>query len=387
MVERKVYLSICVVGFVFTLLTLVTDQPPETALTIAYITFTAVLFLKFLDEWRYFQHYNAPIASGIFIGIPSLVAYGGTLIAHTASLGENDFLRSSFFDITLSIEFIGSGNYYVFLNIFSVIFALPSFIFLLFLLQKYYSNRYPSIFIFRKKFPNEIIILFNFCTILSLVFFWIQTSIIEFGGLFFASVSIILLIQYYVLKVVLVPIRRVSIGRLPQQTSERSPIVNRPSQPSSASTRRINNQPRTNQRGLSQTRNVPQISSRPRTEGINSVTVSPGIQTSRTVTRIDKLNPAILTKLIPSGQHLSDDDFRCIFCYGFPTEPNKKVVICPHCGYPAHSLELEKWLSVADICSRCNKTISTKKMYRLSGKNYGKLIKMFQENLLNNRWG
>ncbi|MFX0013197.1 MAG: hypothetical protein ACFFB2_02960 [Promethearchaeota archaeon] len=384
MVGRNVYLSICVVGFVFTLLTLLTDQPIETALTIAYITLTAILILKFLEEWRYFQHYNAPIASGIFIGIPSLIAYGGTLIAHTASLGENDFLRSSFFEISLDIEFINGGNYFVFLNIFSIIFVLPFFIFLLFLLQKYYSNRYPSIFIFRRKVPNKIVILYNLCIILSLAFFWIQTRIIEFSGLCFVSVSIIFLIQYYILKVVLVPIRRVTVNRLPQQTLGRSFIVNRTS---SVSPRNANSQPRTNQASLLQPRSVPQMSRTPRSESINSVTVAPGIQTGRTVTRIDRLNPAIITKLIPSGQHLSHDDFRCIFCYGFPTEPDKKVVICPHCGHPAHSLELEKWLSVADICSRCNKPISTKKMYRLSGKNYEKLIKMFQENLLNNRWG
>lgn len=373
MVGRNVYLSICVVGFVFALLTLITDQPAETALTIIYITLTVVLLVKFLEEWRYFQHYNAPMASGIFLGIPSLIAYGGAMIAHLASLGENDILQSSLFEITLNIEFIGDGSYFLFLNIFSIIFTLPPFVFLLMLLQKYYSSRYPSIFIFRKKFPNEMVILYNFCMILVLFLFWLQTGLVEFSGLCFTIVSIILIIQYYVLKVVLVPIRRVSVARPTQRSSERAPIRNRPSQTSRSS--------------VSRTRNVTVSSNRPRTQRNSTVTVVPGVQSVRTVTRIEKLNPAILTKLIPSGQHLSDDDFRCIFCYEFPTEPNKKVVICPHCGHPAHSHELEKWLSVADICSRCNKPISTTRMYRMSGGAYKKLMQLFKENRLNNRWG
>ena len=379
MVKRNVYLSICAVGFVFALLTLVTDQPVETALTISYITLTVVLSIKFLEEWRYFQHYNAPIASGIFIGIPSLIAYGGSIIAHIASLGENDVLQSSFFNITIEAEFIGEGNFVLFLNIFSVILALPPFAFLLLLLQKYYSSRYPSIFIFRKKFPNEIVIIYNLCMIFLLGLVWIQTGVVEFSGLLFIIISVILLIQYYVLRVVLVPIRRVSVGRLTQQSSERSSTLSRTSQTTSVSPRRIVRQPRTTQNRLSS-------ESRTTRSPQSSVTVVPGVQTGRTVTRIEKLNPAILTKLIPSGRHLSADDFRCIFCYEFPTEPNKKVVICPHCGHPAHSHELEKWLSVADICSRCNKSIATERMYRISGKNYKKLIKMFQNNRLNNRW-
>jgi hypothetical protein len=214
-----------------------------------------------------------------------------------------------------------------------------------------------------------------------LVLFWFETGLIEFSGLCFVIASITLLIQYYVLKIVLIPIRRVPIGRPNQQSLERSSVTRRPSQSSSVSLQR---QPRT-----AQTRSslVSQTRDRSQAQRSNSVTVIPGLQTPRTVTRLEKLNPAILTKLVPSGQHLSDDDFRCIFCYQFPTEPNKKVVVCPHCGHPAHSHELEKWLGVADICSRCNKPISTKRMYRLSGKNYGKLIKMYKENQINNRWG
>lgn len=374
--RRNLYLAILTVGIVFALLTVITDQPTETALTILYITITVVLIIKLLDEWRYFQNYNAPIASGIFIGIPSLIGYGGTLLAHIVSLGENDILQSSLFDISLNIGFI--GNYVIFLNIFGVIFALPPLIFLLFLLQKYYSNRYPSIFIFRKKFPNEVVVLYNLSSMLVLVLFWVETGFIEFSGLCFVLASIILLVQNYVLKVVLIPIRRVPVGRSNQQSFTRS--TTRSSQTSPNLQRR----PRTTQTRptlVSQTR----ISSQAQRN--SSVTVVPGLQTARTVTRLEKINPAILTKLVPSGQHLSDDDFRCIFCYQFPTEPNKRVVVCPHCGHPAHSNELEKWLSVADICSRCNKPISTKRMYRLSGKNYEKLIKMYKENQINNRWG
>ena len=120
-----------------------------------------------------------------------------------------------------------------------------------------------------------------------------------------------------------------------------------------------------------------------RTRG--SVTVAPAVTVSRrTPSRKSskKLTPAILSSLRPTGQHLTEDDFKCIFCYEFPTERNRQVVICQHCHHPSHENEYQKWTAVANICSRCNKPISNAKMIRLSGKNYERIIKMFRNNQL-----
>ncbi|UCE14329.1 MAG: hypothetical protein JSV04_03920, partial [Candidatus Heimdallarchaeota archaeon] len=103
MVGRNIYLSICAIGLVFTVLTLITEQQTEVALTILYITLVIVLSIKIIDEWRYFQRFNAPIASATFILIPSLIALGGTILAQQASFGEDGFLQTAFLEMTLTI--------------------------------------------------------------------------------------------------------------------------------------------------------------------------------------------------------------------------------------------------------------------------------------------
>ncbi|UCG01496.1 MAG: hypothetical protein JSW11_18005 [Candidatus Heimdallarchaeota archaeon] len=384
MVRRNVYLSICAVGFVFAVLTLITEQQTEVALTILYITSVIVLSIKFIEEWQYFQRFNAPIASAVFILIPSLIALGGTFLAQYASLGEDGILQAYILEMTLDINFLNIDRFFLFLNLFSVVFVLPPFIFLLLLIRRYYSGLYPLIFISRKKYQNELIILYNVGMFLSLSFYWIQTGSIELSGLGFISISSILFVQHYVLKVILVPIRRIPIRGATQRSLPRQLNRTRAPQTSSQSSR----QPQSSFNSLPTAvrPSSREILNRERASSQSTMNIVPGIDTGVNITRIEKIPPAILSKLIPIGQHLTDDDFRCIFCYEFPTEANKRVVICPHCGHPAHSHELEKWLSVANICSRCNKEISTEKMYRLSGKSYQKLIKMYQNNHLNSRW-
>ncbi len=384
MVGRNTYLSICAVGIVFTVLTLITEQQAEVALTIFYITLVIVSSIKLFDEWRYFQRFNAPIASAVFIVIPSLIALGGTLLAQQASLGEDGFLQTSLLEMTLDINFLNVDRFFLFLNLFSVFFVLLPFIFLLILIQRYYSGRYPVVFVFRKKYQNEFVILYNVGMFVSLGFYWIQTGSIELSGLGFISISLILFVQHYILKIILVPIRRIHVDRRLQQSSPRQTSRNRAPQISSRPSR----QPQPSRNSLSTVvrPSSPETMSRVRTSAHSSVKVVPGIDTGVNITRIEKISPAILSKLIPVGQHLTEDDFRCIFCYEFPTEADKRVVICPQCRHPAHSHELEKWLSVANICSRCNKPLSTEKLYRLSGKSYEKLIKMYQNNYLNSRW-
>ncbi|MHA2328751.1 MAG: hypothetical protein ACXACR_09560, partial [Candidatus Hodarchaeales archaeon] len=118
MVGRNVHLSILIVGFIFALLTLITDQPIEIVLTILYLTLVVLLLVKLTEEWRYYQNYNAPLASAIFLLIPSIIMLGGTFIAPIASLGESGSLQLSFIDIDLDANFFGLGDYSLFLNIF-----------------------------------------------------------------------------------------------------------------------------------------------------------------------------------------------------------------------------------------------------------------------------
>ena len=381
MVSRNGYLSVAIVGFIFALLTLFTDQPIEIAVTIIYLTSVVLLSVKLTEEWRYYRSYNAALASAIFLLIPSIIMLGGTFVSPIASLGGSDGLQLSLISIDFNIDIFGLGGYILFLNLFSGFFVLIPGIFLLFLLRKYYSGRYPVIFVFRKRYVNELVILYNLSMILMFSMIWFQTKAIELSGLAFILISGALFVQHYVLKVVLVPIRRIPSNRSPRQQPSRisSTSANRSSQTFLTRPRR-NTQHRPQQimpLNASQSRTHKQVSHGRRT---GSIGVVPGIETSSSI--IEKLSPAIISSLIPAGHHLTEDDFRCIFCYEFPTINDSKIIICPHCRHPSHEFEMQKWKTMANICSRCNKSISDRKLVRVSGKNYTKLIDMFRNKRL-----
>ncbi|TFG26841.1 MAG: hypothetical protein EU532_08820 [Promethearchaeota archaeon] len=68
-----------------------------------------------------------------------------------------------------------------------------------------------------------------------------------------------------------------------------------------------------------------------------------------------------LKKLRPRGTVLFKEDFKCIFCFQLPKLPedeNRGIVICPHCGHPAHADEFKIWLKSSRLCSRCDRPLS-----------------------------
>ncbi len=365
MVDRNVYLSILTVGVIFAVLSLVIEQPNELAITILFITFFILSGVKWVEEWRYYRHYNAPLASAIFLVLPLIAGILGSYLSSTAYITDERILQTSFAEIRLDFSFFGLSDFYLFLNLFSLVFIVPSICISLVLIRRYYSGRYAAIFIYRRRFPNTLVILSNFLIGTIYIALWFNTNLVELSGLIFVIISVLLFVNYYVMKVVIVPFKRVSQSRIRRRTSSSEPSsrpffsweVPRTPQPSR------------------------QSATRPSSRTRSSVTVAPAVTVSRRKPA-QKLTPAILSSLRPAGQHLTEDDFRCIFCYEFPLEHNRQVVICPHCHHPSHENEYQKWSAVADICSRCNKPVSNAKMIRLSGKNYERIIKMFRNNQL-----
>ncbi|MBY9008082.1 MAG: hypothetical protein KGD63_15175 [Candidatus Lokiarchaeota archaeon] len=79
-------------------------------------------------------------------------------------------------------------------------------------------------------------------------------------------------------------------------------------------------------------------------------------QNVRKTTRIREIE-----RLKPKAGILSLEDFKCIFCFCLPKNPEDKtrgVVLCPSCNYPAHTDEFKDWMKNTQICSRCNSNIS-----------------------------
>jgi len=67
-----------------------------------------------------------------------------------------------------------------------------------------------------------------------------------------------------------------------------------------------------------------------------------------------------LDKFKPRASFLSEDDFKCIFCFQLPKLPNDRgrgIIICPNCRYPAHADEFIDWLRTSNLCSRCSAPI------------------------------
>ncbi len=62
----------------------------------------------------------------------------------------------------------------------------------------------------------------------------------------------------------------------------------------------------------------------------------------------------------PKAGRLSEEDFKCIFCFNLPKLPedaNRGIILCPTCRHPAHADEFRDWLKNSTLCSRCDAEI------------------------------
>lgn len=62
--------------------------------------------------------------------------------------------------------------------------------------------------------------------------------------------------------------------------------------------------------------------------------------------------------LRPKAGVLSDEDFKCIFCFQLPKD-DRDIVLCPNCKHPAHIDEFNGWMANSTLCSRCGSAISS----------------------------
>lgn len=67
--------------------------------------------------------------------------------------------------------------------------------------------------------------------------------------------------------------------------------------------------------------------------------------------------------LRPKSTVLSEEDFKCIFCFQVPqpsADRRRGFVICPNCRHPAHADEFKNWTHNSKLCSRCNSPLPEK---------------------------
>jgi hypothetical protein len=388
LVNKNIYLSIFIVGSVFSLLSFIIEDNIDLAITILYLTIVIICSIRLFEEWRYYRSYNAPPASAIFVLLLSIIAVGSSLIANIATIGNSPDFQSSLLNIGLDLEILGIGSFFIFFNLFGLIFSLPSYFLLGLLIRRYLSGRYGSIFIFRKKYPNTIVSLYSILLSVLYIIYWWDIREIDLGSFAFVGVIVVFFLQFYVFRLVVVPVRRVTTSSQPSSRNRRITQSSNSSQPTRSSrsrprssTTRTNRTQRTSSISRNSSQSISRSTQRSRSTRASSVTVAPAINESKkkTTTKQSKLSAAKLKSLLPIGEHITEDDFRCIFCYELPNEKDRKVVICPHCHHPAHEDEFSRWNAVSEICSRCNKPIAAKAIIRLPGNQYAQVFAFWKK--------
>jgi len=84
----------------------------------------------------------------------------------------------------------------------------------------------------------------------------------------------------------------------------------------------------------------------------------------KTKTQLNRRNSSSLSQkellqMKPKTGTLTEDDFKCIFCFELPkaSENHRGIVLCPNCRYPAHADEFVNWVRTSKLCSRCDGTL------------------------------
>lgn len=116
--------------------------------------------------------------------------------------------------------------------------------------------------------------------------------------------------------------------------------------------------PTTTTRTTRTTTTRPRSRTTPTTRSRSTKTTKTKSVQSQRVTSAPKIKD--YSKYKPKGSYLSEEDFKCIFCFKLPRLPNDKnrgVVICPNCRYPAHADEFRDWMKTSNLCSRCSTPI------------------------------
>lgn len=374
---------------------MLTDSESDISLTIFYLTILLILIIRLIIEWRWYRTHNAPYASEFFLLMLSIIAFSSSLVASNITLGNYFDLRleDTILSMSIDLDAISVGYFFVFLNRFGILIATPFMVILLFLIRKYYTGKYPVIFVNRKRVKKEYVHIYTLLVSLVFIFLWMKSETIEFNSLVFVLTITIFLVQKYLLRIVLVPIQVIIPSRNRNSNIYTSRASRRTiSSPSSSRTRNRSSSQRSTSLNSSRNSRINTVNTNTRVSSNSSSTrtstsdafVVPGVgnQASTVKRTTKKLSAASLKRIIPKGQHLSDDDFRCIFCYQFPTDT--KVVICPHCHYAAHEHEFIKWHSVSQLCSRCNKQINDRDIIKISGRDYDRLITMFKQRKIQN---
>ena len=352
----KVYLAIAIVGSMVGILYLAIQKDLPVALIFFYVTLYIVVTLRYVLERRHYKKHKAALASSQFLLLPFSVMLMGNYISPVAA-NPRIFL--------INIDLVGGDSLRIFFNIISLSMIIPLIVLSLHF-NNFYSGRWPAMAINRKIKRKKIfpILFFTFFVFFLLLGFFINLTI-DFVSLIFILIYIILSINH----LIIAPVRSERARAI-----QRAPTTTRRTASTTRQQTRTVRSSSTRARGTAST--TATRTTRTTQRSTARVAIDPGIDVRTTRKTTAK---AVSTKIgdkniFPVGK-VSSSELKCIICYmDFNKNDSRRVVLCPHCKYPAHEDEFLNWFKTSKLCARCNKPISTKyikkPVYRLTTKIY-----------------
>ncbi|MHA1954737.1 MAG: hypothetical protein ACW96U_12405 [Candidatus Heimdallarchaeaceae archaeon] len=363
----KTYIAIAIMGSVVGFLYLIIQGDVPRTLLFFYITLYVIAFLRYVLERRHYRKHKAVTASTQFLILPFSVLLMGNYISPVSNFVEI---------FMININIASGETVRLYFNLVSLTMILPLII-LSVLFSNYFSGKWPAMAVNRKIRRGRVIpfLLFTLFVLLQLLGFFMNFRM-DFLSLFFALIYIVMVIGYLIIS----PLQK-SRQRTVQRTTTAS-TRRTPARSSTTSTQRSSTSSSASRRSSTSSQTGGRISSssasRRRavtTTRATSAKVDPGrdITTTRKVTRSTTVRRGT-KNIFPVGK-ANKDDLKCIICYmDFKKSESRKVILCPHCKYPAHADEFFSWFQQSKLCARCNKPISTKyvksPIYRVSTKVY-----------------
>ncbi len=338
----KTYLAISIVGFTIGILYLAIDSNLAAALMIFFITLYTVVALKFLLENRHYKKHNSIQASSQFLILPYLIMLMGNYISPVALTVEI---------FTINIQMSGGNSIQSFFNLVSISLIFPIIILSIFF-SNYYSGKWPGIAINRKikrgrKFP------FLFHTLFIITFligFFINWQI-DFICFLFVILYIVYIFRYFI-------IVAINKSRKEVKVSARSSTTRATTSRSSSTTQSGRQVPVTSRSGQRAVSTRSTSTSRSSIRSGTSARVAPGIDVSRASKTVKTTKTTVTKSMFPIGTP-KKEEMKCIICYmDFDKSDSRRIILCPHCKYPAHENEFLNWFKKSKLCARCNQPIS-----------------------------
>ena len=359
MVKRKAILIILTIFFLIGLIHGLISASLNNFVTWIFIGFWLVFTIKLFENIKRHREFNSPHNTAFFVIIPLLIGVFYSIWgSFTGILGEN---------------LISGSNLYF--SFWSLIFGLPFVIYGSHSLYRCFKKYRVIYFGTKSVKARALAFILALSVIIFIILYWIVFYNVSevFGSPliplhFSLDLNLLLLLIMSIFNLFIFGFlgKKSSIPELTRDyIARRTRRINDLTTPRSQtySTRRVRQNiqtPSTNRTTRTSTIRTQASRTSPNSQSRVQRTKT----TKKVRTKSSKSTPRVrdMNKFKPKGTFISEEDFKCIFCFKLPKLPedkNRGVVLCPNCKHPAHADEFKDWMQTSNLCSRCSAPISS----------------------------